>query len=105
MHPIRTRIRPSPALFPTRLRFSRSPTKDLPVTLPEQFSLTTPLKMHPTIKSKNVAKSFLNFLNKSVTPFHAVQSCVEILQEAGFKEVREKESFKVKPGDKLFIKK
>ncbi|KAI1710417.1 aminopeptidase I zinc metalloprotease (M18) domain-containing protein [Ditylenchus destructor] len=61
--------------------------------------------MQPSIKSKNVAKSFLNFLNKSVTPFHAVQSCVEILQEAGFKEVREKENFKVKPGDKLFIKK
>uniref|UniRef100_A0A915D4D5 Aspartyl aminopeptidase n=1 Tax=Ditylenchus dipsaci TaxID=166011 RepID=A0A915D4D5_9BILA len=54
---------------------------------------------------KCAAKSFLNFLNKSVTPFHAVQSCEEILQQAGFREVCEKDNFKVKPGDKCFIKK
>jgi aspartyl aminopeptidase len=34
-----------------------------------------------------------------------VQSCEEILQEAGFQELSEKEDIKVKPGDKCFIKK
>lgn len=51
------------------------------------------------------AKSFIEFLNKSVTPFHAVFECEKILLNAGFKEVLEKDKFSACPGDKCFIKK
>lgn len=70
---------------------------------------------------KSAARSFIEFLNKSVTPFHgktlkiicdliifyilAVDICESILLSAGFKEVLEKDNFSVNPGDKYFIKK
>uniref|UniRef100_A0A914KTW6 Aspartyl aminopeptidase n=1 Tax=Meloidogyne incognita TaxID=6306 RepID=A0A914KTW6_MELIC len=51
------------------------------------------------------ALAFLSFLNKSVTPFHAVESCESILKSAGFVELFENQRLKVQPKGKFYIKK
>uniref|UniRef100_A0A915LW16 Aspartyl aminopeptidase n=1 Tax=Meloidogyne javanica TaxID=6303 RepID=A0A915LW16_MELJA len=50
------------------------------------------------------ALAFLSFLNKSVTPFHAVESCESILKSAGFVELFENQRLKVQPKGKFYIK-
>ncbi|XP_062610409.1 aspartyl aminopeptidase-like [Saccostrea cucullata] len=49
------------------------------------------------------AKQFLNFVNKSPSPYHAVQEVKNILVSAGFKELSETEPWSVKPLDKCFL--
>jgi aspartyl aminopeptidase len=51
------------------------------------------------------ALAFLSFLNNSVTPFHAVESCESILKSAGFVELFENQMFNVQPKGKYYIKK
>nr|CAD2207384.1 unnamed protein product [Meloidogyne enterolobii] len=51
------------------------------------------------------ALAFLSFLNKSVTPFHAVESCESILKSAGLVELFENQRLKVQPRGKFYIKK
>uniref|UniRef100_A0A914L3U7 Aspartyl aminopeptidase n=1 Tax=Meloidogyne incognita TaxID=6306 RepID=A0A914L3U7_MELIC len=50
------------------------------------------------------ALAFLSFLNKSVTPFHAVESCESILRSAGFVELFVNQRLKVQPKGKFYIK-
>ncbi|KAK5191288.1 hypothetical protein LTR99_001672 [Exophiala xenobiotica] len=54
---------------------------------------------------KVAANDFLDFVNASPTPFHAVKSVKERLSKAGFKEIKEKESWSstCQPGGKYFL--
>ncbi|XP_064643692.1 aspartyl aminopeptidase-like isoform X2 [Lineus longissimus] len=51
----------------------------------------------------SVAKQFLNFINKSPSPFHAVEECKKRLVAAGFTELREADPWNIKPLDKCFV--
>lgn len=42
----------------------------------------------PPVSTKVAANDFLNFVNASPTPFHAVKSVKEKLNKAGFKEIK-----------------
>jgi aspartyl aminopeptidase len=42
----------------------------------------------PPVSTKAAANDFLNFVNASPTPFHAVRSVKEKLNKAGFKEIK-----------------
>ncbi|KAF2671441.1 aspartyl aminopeptidase-like protein [Microthyrium microscopicum] len=51
------------------------------------------------------ANAFLDFVNASPTPFHAVKSSRELLEASGFKEIKERDSWSsiVKPNGKYFL--
>ncbi|GAA6046689.1 hypothetical protein NBRC10513_001524 [Rhodotorula toruloides] len=51
------------------------------------------------------AQAFVDFVNKAVTPFHAVHECVQRLEKAGFTRLHERESWagKLSPGGKHFV--
>lgn len=48
---------------------------------------------------------FINFLNKSPTAFHVVESSKKLLKEAGFSELKMSEPWKVAPHGKYFVTK
>ena len=56
-------------------------------------------------KAESAAHGFLEFVNASPTPYHAVRSAKERLTSAGFKEIKEKESWASKcvPGGKYYL--
>lgn len=51
----------------------------------------------------SAAKEFLNFINKSPSPYHAVNEVKARLQAAGFRELKETDHWAVKPKDKCFV--
>ncbi|KAL2393175.1 Aspartyl aminopeptidase [Exophiala dermatitidis] len=55
--------------------------------------------------STNMASGFIDFVNVSPTPFHAVKSVKERLTAAGFKEIKEKQSWSSTcvPGGKYLL--
>ncbi|KAJ6157444.1 Aspartyl aminopeptidase [Penicillium chermesinum] len=55
--------------------------------------------------SKQPAQDFLDFVNASPTPFHAVQSAKDLLAKAGFQEIKEKDSWAstCKPGGRYYL--
>jgi aspartyl aminopeptidase len=55
--------------------------------------------------SKASAQKFIEFLNKAVTPFHAVDECAKLLKSQGFEELAEGKEFTLKRLGKYFMKK
>ncbi|CAD6192986.1 unnamed protein product [Caenorhabditis auriculariae] len=51
------------------------------------------------------AKEFVNYLNKAVTPFHAVQEVKDRLLQAGFQELPEAGKWEIVPQSKYFVTK
>ncbi|GMT08153.1 hypothetical protein PENTCL1PPCAC_30327 [Pristionchus entomophagus] len=58
-----------------------------------------------SVEVRKAATEFITFLNKSVTPFHAVQECATRLKAAGFEELKECEQWAVQPKKKYFVTK
>ncbi|VDN57966.1 unnamed protein product [Dracunculus medinensis] len=52
-----------------------------------------------------VAKDFVDFLNRSVTPFHAVNECKKYLKNANFQELSESDVWTIEPLKKYFVTK
>ncbi|KAJ5116005.1 Aspartyl aminopeptidase [Penicillium angulare] len=55
--------------------------------------------------SKVPAQEFLDYVNASPTPFHAVQSSKDLLAKAGYQEIKEKDSWAstCKPGGRYYL--
>ncbi|KAJ8115613.1 hypothetical protein OPT61_g2780 [Boeremia exigua] len=55
--------------------------------------------------SLQAAEDFLSFVNASPTPFHAVKSAKERLEKAGFKQIKERDSWAptIQPGGKYYL--
>ncbi|MBR2384239.1 MAG: M18 family aminopeptidase [Clostridia bacterium] len=45
----------------------------------------------------------INYLNKSLTPYHAHDNAVKLLEKNGFAELKENQTFNVKVGGKYFV--
>ncbi|CAN9255592.1 unnamed protein product [Alternaria alternata] len=58
-----------------------------------------------TKPSLKAAEDFLSFVNASPTPFHAVKSAKERLEKAGFKQIKERDSWAptLQPGGKYYL--
>ncbi|KAL2262133.1 hypothetical protein VTK26DRAFT_2367 [Humicola hyalothermophila] len=58
-----------------------------------------------TMSPPKSALEFLDFVNASPTPYHAVASAAALLEAAGFTKIRERENWDsaVKPGGKYFL--
>ena len=52
---------------------------------------------------KHTLDALLSFLSHSVTPFHAVKNCIELLKEAGFSELQDGEDWQLEPGKQYFV--
>lgn len=52
---------------------------------------------------KSAARKFIDFVNNSPSPYHVVNECRKLLVAAGFKELKEKDHWDVKPGEKFFV--
>ena len=50
------------------------------------------------------AKKFLDFLNKSPTPYHVVENVRNLLRAVGFKELKLQDEWNIEPG-KYFVSK
>lgn len=48
------------------------------------------------------AESLVKFLNLSRTPFHAVAQCKEMLNASGFKELAERDEWKLTRGGRYY---
>ncbi|KAF2022159.1 peptidase M18, aminopeptidase I [Aaosphaeria arxii CBS 175.79] len=60
------------------------------------------MSVKPSLES---AEDFLSFVNASPTPFHAVKSAKERLENAGFKYIKERDSWasSLQPGGKYYL--
>ncbi|PID27584.1 MAG: M18 family aminopeptidase [Candidatus Cloacimonadota bacterium] len=54
-------------------------------------------------RSKDYAKDFLAFIDKSPSAFHAVKNIASELTEFGYQELSEKEKWPLEPGGKYFV--
>ncbi|CDW61302.1 Peptidase M18 domain containing protein [Trichuris trichiura] len=62
-------------------------------------------KMLPAADVRSYADHFVDFLNKAVSPMHAVKACRESLISAGFEELEESDVWKLSPRGKYFVTK
>ncbi|RFU30592.1 hypothetical protein B7463_g5733, partial [Scytalidium lignicola] len=65
----------------------------------------TPNSPNATRAFKVKAHDFLDFVNASPTPYHAVQSAIKRLTAAGFQEIKERDSWSssLRPGGKYYL--
>jgi aspartyl aminopeptidase len=49
------------------------------------------------------ARDLLDYIERSPSPFHAVEESARRLREAGFRELREADAWELAPGDRFFI--
>ncbi|POM74681.1 Aspartyl aminopeptidase [Phytophthora palmivora] len=63
------------------------------------------VKLSLSSRTPQTVDSFLQFINKSPSPFHAVYETVQALTAAGFKQLREEDSWKdaVQPNGKYYV--
>ncbi|KHN72266.1 Putative aspartyl aminopeptidase [Toxocara canis] len=54
---------------------------------------------------RKVASEFITFVNKAVTPYHAVEESAKLLMAAGFEELNEADSWKIEPLKKYYVTK
>lgn len=52
--------------------------------------------------SAKEAGAFIDFINASPSPYHAVAECEQRLKDAGFAKLSEREVWDVKPGGKYY---
>ena len=52
---------------------------------------------------RQTAEELLHFLEKSPSSFHAIANITNMLEEAGFEEIREEESWKLLPGSSYYV--
>ncbi|KIW71613.1 aspartyl aminopeptidase [Phialophora macrospora] len=73
--------------------------------LPRTLVTTKPFSTMAPVQIKVAANDFLDFVNASPTPFHAVKSVKERLTSVGFKQINEKTSWSstLVPGGKYFL--
>jgi aspartyl aminopeptidase len=72
------------------------------------YGLASPYQMPPLNKAldhMDIAKKAMNYIDKSPDPFHAVQTSVDMLADAGFTELDERSPYagKLVPGGKYFF--
>ena len=48
-------------------------------------------------------EKLFNFINKSVSPFHAVNECVSLLEEAGFTKLNEKKTYMLESNKGYYV--
>eukprot|EP00123_Amoebidium_parasiticum_P006254 comp17252_c0_seq1/m.16310 comp17252_c0_seq1/g.16310 ORF comp17252_c0_seq1/g.16310 comp17252_c0_seq1/m.16310 type:complete len:462 (-) comp17252_c0_seq1:544-1929(-) len=48
-------------------------------------------------------QAFLNYVNKSPSPFHAVEQSAILLRAAGYTEIKERDPFNIKPNGKYYF--
>lgn len=65
----------------------------------EKVSLAPPAH----IPSPKIAHDLVDFLNEAWTAYHAVEECKVRLEAAGFKELRERDEWSLRPGGKYYI--
>ncbi|TVY47318.1 Aspartyl aminopeptidase [Lachnellula occidentalis] len=74
--------------------------------LRRSYSAASTITMSSKV-SASVAKAhdFIDFLNASPTPYHAVHSAIQRLLQAGFEEIKERDSWSstLKPGGKYYL--
>ena len=59
--------------------------------------------VHYSRMADDLVSELLRFLDASPTPYHAVARVVHALGRAGFREVREGETWSLSPGDKVYL--
>ncbi|XP_073237193.1 aspartyl aminopeptidase-like [Porites lutea] len=52
---------------------------------------------------KSAARKFIDFVNNGPSPYHVVNECRKVLTLAGFKELKERDHWDIKPNDKCFV--
>lgn len=52
---------------------------------------------------KSAARKFIDFVNNGPSPYHVVNECQKVLTLAGFKELKERDHWDIKPNDKCFV--
>ncbi|KAL9966157.1 hypothetical protein ACROYT_G024183 [Oculina patagonica] len=52
---------------------------------------------------KSAARKFVDFVNNGPSPYHVVNECKKVLTLAGFKELKERDHWNIKPSDKYFV--
>jgi len=57
------------------------------------------------LNTLEAAHSFLDFVNKTGSPYHTVSACVETLRAAGFQELPDGTAWELKRGGKYFVTK
>ncbi|KAI7869496.1 peptidase M18 [Spinellus fusiger] len=85
-------------------RLLKKPTKSTPLPIAASMSLcASSVTKTPLTGTSEEALAFIDYLNASPSPFHAVHEAVERLQKAGFERISERNEWKLKKKGKYFF--